>query len=140
MNDRTVELSAAELEVIGVLWDLGPSTVRQVHGHLHDSGRKIAYTTVLTFLTRLEQKRVVASDKSGIAYVYKPLITRDRVRKGRLKNLVEQLYDGAPGALVLQLIKTQKFSRDEIDQLRQLVERLDTDAISKKGDKHAEGD
>lgn len=125
MAEKSPELSDAELEVINVLWDDGPLTVRQVHDRLHRAGRKIAYTTVLTFLTRLEQKEVVVSDKSGLAYVYKPALSRERVRKSRLKNLVEQLYDGAAGELVLQLIKTQRFSSREIEQLRELVERLD---------------
>ncbi|MBX3396979.1 MAG: BlaI/MecI/CopY family transcriptional regulator [Phycisphaerae bacterium] len=125
MPEKPVDLSASELEVLSVLWDEGPSTVRQVHAHLHRSGRRIAYTTVLTFLTRLEQKSVVTSDKSGMAYIYRPALTRDRIRRSRLKSLVEQLYDGAAGELVLQLIKTQRFSANEIDQLRELVDRLD---------------
>ncbi|MBK8269575.1 MAG: BlaI/MecI/CopY family transcriptional regulator [Planctomycetes bacterium] len=136
MAEKSPELSAAELEVINVLWDEGPLTVRQVHAHLHRAGRKIAYTTVLTFLSRLEQKEVVVSDKSGLAYVYRPALSRERVRKSRLKSLVTQLYDGAAGELVLQLIKTQHFSTDEIEQLRELVERLDRKG--RQGDRESE--
>ncbi|HWL93743.1 MAG TPA: BlaI/MecI/CopY family transcriptional regulator [Phycisphaerae bacterium] len=137
MAERSSELSPAELEVLNVLWEAGPSTVRQIHGHLRRSGRQVAYTTVLTFLTRLEHKGVVASDKENMAYVYRPVLSRGKVRKTRLKNLVEQLYDGAAGELVLQLMKTQKFSPDEIEQLRTLVEQLDEK--KKRGDRAVEG-
>ncbi|MFQ5410761.1 MAG: BlaI/MecI/CopY family transcriptional regulator [Phycisphaerae bacterium] len=125
MAPRSCAIGVAELEVLNVLWDHGPCTVRQVLQHLHTAGRRVAYTTVLTFLTRLEQKDVVKSDKSGIAYVYRPTITRNRIRKSRLKDLVEQCYDGAAGPMVLHLIKTQRFSQEEIEELRQLIDRLD---------------
>lgn len=126
MADRQYELGDAELEVLKVLWDEGPCTVRQVMNLLHRDGRKVAYTTVLTFLTRLEQKELVRSDKSGLAYVYKPTVSRERISRSRLRSLVEQLYDGAAGPLVLQLIRTQRFSPGEIAELQELIRQLDT--------------
>lgn len=124
-REKSVELGTAELEVLNVLWDHPGSTVRQVLARLHENGRRVAYTTVLTFLTRLEQKGVVESDKSGLAYVYRATVSRDRIRRSRLRTLVEELYDGAAGPLVLQLIKTQKFTREEIETLQALVRDLD---------------
>ena len=126
MADRHYELGDAELEVLNVLWDDAPCTVRHVLERLHATGRRVAYTTALTVLTRLEQKGFVSSDKRGIAYVYRPTVTRERVRRSRLKSLVSQLYDGAAAPLVLQLIKTQKFSPDEIEALQRLIKQLDT--------------
>lgn len=125
MVQRQYELGDAELEVLKVLWDEGPATVRQVLTALHANGRKLAYTTVLTFLTRLEQKGIVRSDKSGLAYVYQPTVSRDKITRSRLRSLVEQLYDGAAGELVLQLIKTQRFTQEEITELQNLINRLD---------------
>ena len=128
MADRQYDLGTAELEVLKALWDSGPMTVRRVMNHLHRAGRKVAYTTVLTFLSRLEQKGFVTSDKSDLAYVYRATISRDRIRKTRLKELVRQLYDGAAGPLVLQLVRTQKLSRTEIDELHKLIEEMDSKA------------
>ncbi|MCA9255350.1 MAG: BlaI/MecI/CopY family transcriptional regulator, partial [Phycisphaerales bacterium] len=124
-GDKSLELSAAELEVLRVLWDVGPSTVRQVLEALHGRGRDWAYTTVLTFLTRMEQKGVVSSNKSGMAYVYRPALTRNRVRRERLRVLVDELYDGAAGPLVLQLIKSQRLNREDIEALQKLINELD---------------
>ena len=125
------ELSDAELQVLRALWEHGPAPVRDVLNHLHDRGRKLAYTTVLTFLSRLEQKGYVRSDRSGMAYVYRATVTRNRVTRNRLKTLLEQLYDGAAGPLVLQLVEQGKLSSDEIAELQKRIEELDTKRRSK---------
>ena len=134
MAPRETELGMAELEVLKTLWDHGPATVRQVLNHLHAQGRKLAYTTVLTYLTRLEQKGCVRSDKSGLAYVYRPKLSRAKVTKSRLRSLVEELYDGAAGPLVLQLMREheQKLSTAEITELQKLINQMDAKAKRSK--------
>lgn len=119
-------LGDAELEVLKVLWDGGtPMTVREVLGVLQQNGRDLAYTTVLTMMTRLEAKGVVAANKSGPAYVYRPKVSRERVTKDRLQGLIEQLFNGTPGSLVLQLMQSERFSAGELAEFRSLIERLD---------------
>ncbi len=125
MSQRQYELGSAELEVLKVLWDAGPSTVRDVLNHLHDRGRQVAYTTVQTLLTRLEQKGCVRSDKSDLAHVFRAKVTRNRVTRSRLKTLVNQLYDGAAGPLVLHLVRHERLTPDEIDELHRLIDELD---------------
>jgi BlaI family penicillinase repressor len=126
MARREYDLGAGELEVLKALWDVGPATVRAVLNHLHQSGRQVAYTTVQTVLTRLEQKGFVSSDKSELAYVYRARISRERISRSRLRALLEQLYDGAAGPLVLQLVENERLTPDELSQLQQLIERLDS--------------
>ena len=115
----------AELGVLKVLWEKGPATVRDVLEHLHEQGRRVAYTTVQTLLTRLEQKRYATSNKSGMAYVYRAKVSRDRVTRSRLETLLTQLYDGAAGPLVLQLIRTERLTAEEIEELQTLISELD---------------
>ena len=128
MADKLHDLGGAEFDVLKSLWEVGPATVREVLTHLHERGRHVAYTTVQTLLTRLEQKRYVTSDKSDLAHVFRARVTRDRVTRTRLKNLMSQLYDGAAGPLVLQLVRTERLTPDELDQLHKLIERLDAGA------------
>lgn len=128
MAERQYELGDAELEVLKTLWSLGPATVRDVLQQLHDRGRRVAYTTVQTLLTRLEQKSYVSSDKSDVAYVYRARLTKERVSRSRLRALVRQLYDGAAGPLVLQLIRHEQFTPQEVEELQALIERLDSGA------------
>lgn len=132
MAERQYDLGDAELGVLKVLWENGPSTVRDVLERLHERGRHVAYTTVQTLLTRLEAKGYVDSDKSEFAFVFRARISRDCVTRQRLKAVVKQLYDGAAGPLVLQLIRTERFTSSEIDELQQLIERLDKASESLK--------
>ena len=126
MTEKEYDLGQAELEVLKALWELGRAPVRQVMNHLHANGRKVAYTTVLTFLTRLEQKGFVAADKSELAYVYRARISRERIMRSRLKSLLAQLYDGAAGQLALQLIRSERLTAEEVAELHKLIDRLDT--------------
>ena len=125
MGDRQYDLGEAEFGVLKALWDKGPATVREVLVHLHDRGRRVAYTTVQTLLNRLEQKRYVTSDKSDLAYVYRAKVSRERVIRSRLKTLLSQLYDGAAGPLVLQLVRTETLKPEEIEELQKLIDELD---------------
>lgn len=124
-KERAYELGEAELVVLRVLWDGGAQTVREVMTHLHERGRKVAYTTVLTFLTRLEQKGYVSSNKEDTAYVYRPRVSRESVTRSRVRALLDQLYDGAAGPMVLQLIEDERLSTEEIAKLRKLIDDLD---------------
>jgi predicted transcriptional regulator len=132
MAGRQYELGDAELEALKVLWNHGSLTVREVLTHLHEAGRRVAYTTAQTLLNRLEQKGFVTSNKSEFAYVYRAKLTRDRVTRSRLKTLVKQLYDGEAGPLVLQLIRNEQFTAAEIEQLQALIERLDSETKQTK--------
>lgn len=139
MPERQYELGDAELEVLKVLWEKGPRPVRDVLAFMHQQGRKVAYTTVQTLLTRLEHKGFVTSDKSEQAFVYKAAVTRDRVTHSRLNTLLEQMYNGAAGPLVLQLIRSERLTPDEISQLQQLIDDLEhpsseSSEVRKQGD------
>lgn len=128
MGEKYADLSDGELQVLAALWDVGPAPCREVMNHLQTRGRRLAYTTVLTFLTRLEQKGYVTSDRSGVAHVFRAGVSREKVRRSRLKDLVAQLYDGAAGPLVLQLVKSQQLTADEIAELQRLIDHLDTNS------------
>ena len=125
MAKKPVELGEGELAVMRVLWDHGPLTVRDVMTQLHERGKTVAYTTVMTFLTRLEQKGVVASNKNDTAYIYRAKVTRESVSATRIRSLLDQLYDGAAAPMLLQLIENERFSPEELAQLRKLINDLD---------------
>jgi BlaI family penicillinase repressor len=125
MTRQAYNLGRAELEVLRALWLEGPTTVREVMEHLHRRGRNVAYTTVQTMLARLEQKGFARSDRSGVAYIYRAKVSRERFTQSRLRTLLDQLYDGAAGPLALQLIRSERLTPEEIDELRKLIDELD---------------
>ncbi|HEV3005004.1 MAG TPA: BlaI/MecI/CopY family transcriptional regulator [Pirellulales bacterium] len=124
MSRRKPPLSETELEVLKVLWQEGPGTVRELNELLARRGRRWAYTTVLTLLARLENKGYVASDKSGLAHVFRPVVSRDQLLRQRLTHLADDLCDGTAAPLVQALVSGRRFSPEEIEHFRQLLDRL----------------
>jgi predicted transcriptional regulator len=122
---RRPSISATELAILKVLWERGPGTVREINRVLRGQGRRWAYTTVLTLLQRLEAKGYVASDKAGVAHVFRAMVSRDRLLRQRLRDLANQLCEGTPGPLVLALVEGHRFSETEIEQFRRLLDQLE---------------
>lgn len=125
MKPRRLPVSETELEILKVLWERGAGTVREINQALRGQGRRWAYTTVLTLLQRLEAKGYAASDKSGLAHVFRPAVTRDRLLRQRLKDLANQLCEGLPAPLLLALVEGQRYSAEEIVYFRRLLDRLE---------------
>lgn len=126
MATRRTELSDTELEVLKALWGLGQGTVRDLHERLEHDGRNWAYTTVLTFVGRLESKGYVASDKSGVAHIFRPIVSRDALLRQRLTHLAADLCEGTSTPLVHALVEGQQFSPEEIARFRELLDRLES--------------
>jgi BlaI family penicillinase repressor len=123
-------LSKAEREVLKVLWDFGPGTVRQINEVLERRGRCWAYTTVATLLQRLGVKQYVTGDPSAVPHVYRAVITRDELLDRRLKDAAEELCDGRAAPLVLALVQGNRFSADELARLRRLLDEAAGDRSS----------
>ncbi len=126
---RPPDLGAGELEVLRVLWDGGPATVREVHHALGDRGRQLAYNTVQTVLRRLLDKRFVTRNEAAAPQVFRARVTREQFGRRRLRDLVREVYDGAAGSLAVQLLRTGKFEPGELEELQQLLD----EAAEKRG-------
>jgi BlaI family transcriptional regulator, penicillinase repressor len=124
MPKRPATIPDSELDVLRVLWDRQQATVREVLETLRSAGREWSYATVATLLDRLETKGVVTSDRSELAFVYKPAITPQEVQQKRLKNLVDKLYQGEPGLLVLHLLKSHPLDPKQASEVRSLLDEM----------------
>lgn len=125
MVEQQPKLSDAESDVLKMLWQLGPSTVRTLKEALRHDGLVWAHTTVLTLLQRLESKGYVGSDKSGFAHVYSPVVTREKLLRNCVKDLINHYCDGAASPLFQALVKGHPFSAEEIAQFREMLEEMD---------------
>ena len=128
MGKRGSDIPAAELEVLGALFRLGRGTVREVLVDLEGQGRRLAYTTVLTLLSRLEKRGTLHCDREGQAHIYRPRVSRMRVAADRVASLVKRLGGEEPVPLILELVEAQKLSAGDLRQLRQLLDRLEGEA------------
>jgi predicted transcriptional regulator len=131
MTRRRDELSEAEQEVLKTLWELGAGTVREVHEALERQGPRRAYTTVLTFLGRLEAKGYVASNKTGLAHIFRPIVSRDALLAQRLTRLVDEVCEGMATPLVQALVQGRHFSSADIARFRRLLDDLEQEADRK---------
>src|SRR5262249_17288844 len=133
MAKRPPTIPDSELDVLKVLWDLGQATVREALETLRSAGRQWSYATVATLLDRLERKGVVTSDRSELAFVYRPAISSQEVRQKRLTSLVDKLYQGEPGLLVLHLLKSHPLEPGQAKEVRALLEEMTGEKSKKKG-------
>jgi len=115
-------LSDAERDVLKVLWEHGPATVRAINEVLKHQGRRWAYTTVATLLQRLTAKQYVASNQSAVPHVYRAAITRDELLEHWLNDAAVQFCNGRAAPLVLALVQSNRFSAEELGRLRRLLE------------------
>ena len=122
MPKRPPTIPDSVLDVIKVLWEKGKGTVREVLDTLKAAGRVWSYATVSTLLDRLETKGMVSSDRRDLAFVYTPTVTAESVRVKRVDSLVDKLYQGEPGLLVLHLLKSHPLDADQAAQVRALLE------------------
>jgi BlaI family transcriptional regulator, penicillinase repressor len=124
MAKRPPTIPDSELDVLKVLWDRGQGTVREILETLRAAGRQWSYATVATLLDRLENKGMVASDRGALAFVFRPMISAQDVRQKRLKSLVDKLYQGEPGLLVLHLLKSHPLDARQAREVRSLLEEM----------------
>jgi predicted transcriptional regulator len=115
------------MEVLRVLWDYGPATVRHINEALRTQGRSWAYTTVQTLLQRLVQKGCVASETGGVAHVFRASASRDEIIRDRLRDVADQLCAGASAPLVLALVEGHRYSAEEIATFRALLDEQESD-------------
>jgi BlaI family penicillinase repressor len=110
----------AELTILRVLWELGPSTVRQVAEAL---GREPAYTTVLKLLQIMTEKRLVRRDETARTHIYEAAYTQDQTQRQLVSDLLDRAFGGSAATLVLQALATRKASRTELDEIKKLLEK-----------------
>ena len=111
-------LGDRELDVMGVLWDLGSGTVAEVRDKLPAD---LAYTTVLTILRNLEAKEFVYHSAEGKAHRYFPQIARRAARRSAITKMVDKLFHGSPEQLVAQLVEDEHLSAADLKRLRALL-------------------
>lgn len=127
-------ISDAELDVLKVLWAKGPATVREILDELVGQGRSWAYTTVQTLLGRLVQKGFVSNDKRGRAHEFAPAVSREDLLGEQLDDLVERVCDGVPAPLMLSLVQKQRFTPEDVQRFRKMLDDLESAHQATKGD------
>ena len=106
---------------MNVLWQRESATVSDVVDALEPPN--LAYTTVLSTMRTLEEKGYVTHDKSGRAFVYRPLVKRDDAASSLLDTLLDRFFANSPGVLALTLLNDKRLSKKDLARLKQVIER-----------------
>ncbi|MBN2311867.1 MAG: BlaI/MecI/CopY family transcriptional regulator [Candidatus Hydrogenedentes bacterium] len=139
MGAHRSPVSETELEVLKALWGHGPATVRELAGVLREQGREWAYTTVQTLLNRLQGKGYLDADTSGVAHVFRPAVNRESFLRQQLADLADTVCGGTATPLVMALVDGNRLSREELAQLRRLLDEKTGGADSKGQKKEGTG-
>jgi predicted transcriptional regulator len=114
----------AELELLGVLWSRGPSTVRQIHEAL--SGEKsTGYTTTLKILQKMLEKGLLRRDERERSHVYAAVWKAERTQRQLVRDLLKRAFRGAAGKLVVQALSEEKVSADELAEIKKMLKDLE---------------
>lgn len=117
-------LSKAEMEVARLVWDMGPSSVRQIHERLAES-RKIDFSTVQTYLRRLAQKGYLNAKMDGRTRIYSPKVQRKTVVRETVNDLVQRLFGGDTLPLMAHLIEDRQVNSEQLAELKAMIDRLE---------------
>src|ERR687887_988483 len=111
----------AELAILRVLWERGPSTVRQVHDVLGRE-RPAAYTTALKLLQIMTEKGLVERDERDRTHVYRARLSEEQTQRQLVRDLLERAFGGSASKLVMQALATRRASADELREIRRLID------------------
>lgn len=115
-------LTATELEMMNVIWRIGPCSVLQIVEQLRPE-RELAYTSVSTIVRILEQKGYVTSSKEGRGHLYAAAVSKEEYQRSTVQRMVINVFDNAPALLVRRLLDTQSLSPDDLAEIRALLRK-----------------
>ena len=122
----------AHLALLGVLWRIGPATVREVHEALPDEARR-GYTTTLKLMQIMTERGLVRRDESRRSHVYVAAIGEEEVQSALVDDLASRAFSGSSAKLVLRALSQRPTSREELDSIRRLLDKIE-DLEPPKGD------
>lgn len=116
----------SELEILRVLWQNGPSTVKMVNEMLGEK-KEVGYTTTLKIMQIMNEKNLVLRDENERSHIYKAAIKENDIQKILLDKLLETAFRGSAANLVMQALGNSQPSKEELKKIRQLLNQLEKD-------------
>jgi BlaI family transcriptional regulator, penicillinase repressor len=120
---KYVKPTEGELEILRVIWEKGLASVRDVHEELAKT-KDVGYTTTLKLMQIMNEKGLVKRDKSTRAHYYTAAVSKEKTQKHLVGRMIDGLFGGSPGQLVIQALGNYKASEEEIEEIQQLLNNL----------------
>jgi BlaI family transcriptional regulator, penicillinase repressor len=116
------QLGRMQFRIMQVLWDRGRANAREITDALNES-EAVAHSTVQTLLRQLEAKGAVGHDAEDRTFVFFPRLKEDKVKRTAAREMLDRIFGGDVGNLVAHLLKGERLSRDELDELHRLIDQ-----------------
>ena len=113
-----------ELAILGVLWERGPSTVREVHEALDRDGQT-GYTTTLKLMQIMVEKGLLVREDDGRKHIYRPALSEEKTQKQLVRNLLDRVFAGSAEKLVMRALSARKVSPDELKRIREMLDEME---------------
>jgi len=113
-----------ELEILRILWDDGPSTVRQVNAAMN-RGNPVGYTTTLKLMQIMAEKGLLVRDKSQFKHIYRPAITEESTQKQLIDQLLDRAFSGSAEKLVMRALSAKKVPAAELAKIRKMLDKIE---------------
>lgn len=113
-----------ELQILRILWELGPSPVREIHKRL-EADKGTNYSTTVKMLSVMLQKGLLKRDEEAQPHVYRPVLTREKAGRRMVKELIDKVYEGSALSLVLQALSANKATKEEREEIRRLLDEME---------------
>jgi BlaI family penicillinase repressor len=120
MRPKSATLTEQELEIMKIVWQRERATVRDVYEDLLER-RKIAYTTVMTMMKILAQKKYLRKSQEDRAYVYQPTKPKNQVIKGMVREFVNRVFNGSAEPLLVHLMEDRKLSGKDLEEISRMI-------------------
>lgn len=130
MNKKNTTISKteptkSELEILQVLWQYGPSTVRFVNDTLNEQKRAVQYTSTLKLMQIMAEKKMLKRDETNMKHIYIAAMEEQKTKSFLLDRFVDAMFNGSASSLMMQLLGNKKTSAKELQQIKDLLNKLD---------------
>jgi BlaI family transcriptional regulator, penicillinase repressor len=114
-----------ELEVLQVLWQYGPSTVRHVHDTLNEKKEAVQYTSTLKLMQVMTEKGMLERDETNMKHIYRAVLEEGRTKGFILDRFIESMYQGSVGSMLTALLGNDRTSEDDLKKVKELLAKMD---------------
>jgi predicted transcriptional regulator len=114
-----------EMDVLQILWQNGPSTVRFVHDKLNEQKEAVIYTSTLKLMQVMKEKGMLHRDETNMKHIYSAALKEDKVKGNMLGRFVDSMYNGSPSSLMMALLGNDKTSAEELQKIKDLLNKID---------------
>jgi len=120
---KTIKPTESELEILQILWKKGNASVREVHEELLVT-KEAGYTTTLKLMQIMHEKGLVKRDDSIKTHIYQPAVSKEKTQKHLVNKMIDTLFGGSSGELVMQALGNHKASAEELEEIQKMLDNL----------------